>query len=169
MATLSPPEKRSILKRSIRKSAYRANRETIDKQWKLEQQKLETLKMRRQELINTRDTILHGSKPEKAQLYVEKEKESIDKHYELSELKKQKEKQEFEETTQQMKVHYDTLNRTQLAQNEARKNYNQQLLQENKRLAEYRQQIKQQRRQQEIQYDRQLSQEYNQKWKPNAI
>ena len=168
MASLKIPAKNSILKRPIRKTAGRANQESSDKQWELEQQKLERLKQKRQELSHTRGTMLFGSKQEKAEIY-ESEKQAIEQHNKLKQLQKENDKQNDVNIAKQMQMHYNALNKTETAQNEARKHYNQQLLDENKRLLEYRKQLKQQQKQEEIEQDRQLSLEFNERWKQNAF
>ena len=168
MASLNIAPKNSILKRPIRKAAGRANETSADKQWELEQQKLERLKAKRQQLAHIRGTMLFGTKQEKAEIY-DKEKDCIQNHENLKQLKKANDKQEDKIIAQQMKTHYDALNRADKAQDEARKHYNQQLLDENKKLSEYRQQLKLERKQKEIEQDRQLSLEFDERWKQNAF
>ena len=168
MAALNLPPKNSILKRSIRETAGRANKETADKQWELEQQQLERLKTKRQQLNHIRGTMLFGTKQEKAEIY-NQEKKTIAEHHALKQLQKVEEQQQDIDIAKRMQTHYDTINRAEKVEKEARKHFNQQLLDDNKRLAQYRQQLKQQQKQNDIEQDRQLSLEFNERWKQNAL
>ena len=168
MAALNVPQKNSILKRPIRKSAGRANKESADKQWQLEQEKLERLKTKRQQLAQTRGTMLFGSKQEKAEIYGQ-DKDSIAEHYRLKQLQQQHEREQDIHIAQQMQQHYQALNQTEMAQKEARKYYNQQLLDENQRLLQYRQQLRKQQKEQDVQHERHLSQEYDERWRQNPL
>ena len=130
--------------------------------------KIGRLKAKRQQLTHVRGTMLFGTKQEKAEIY-NQEKEIIAEHRILKQLQRVEDKQQDMDIAKKMQTHYDAMNSAEKAQNEARKHYNQQLLDENKRLAHYRQQIKQQQKQDEIEQDRQLSVEFNERWKQNAL
>lgn len=168
MATLKITPKNSILKRKIRQSAAKANEQTSDKQWKLEQERLERLRAKREQLAHFRGTLLFGTKQAKAEIYNE-EKKRIEEHNNLKQLQRSDEREQDKNMAEQMKIHYNAMNRAERAQDEARKHYNQQLLDENKRLSEYRQQLKQERKKKEIEQDRQLDLEFDERWKQSAF
>lgn len=162
------PVKNSILKRPMRKNAAKANQESTDQQWELEQEQLRVLREKRQRLKGIRQVALFGDKQQKAEI-LEKQKEQIAEHMKLRENLKSQEKQEERVLAAEMASYVQTLNCAAVAEAEARKHYNQQLLSDNQRLAEYRQQLKEQRKQQEIQIEKQLTEEYDQMWGNNVF
>ena len=168
MDALNLPKKNSILKRPIRRTAGKANQETGDEQFRLEQEKLSSRKAKRQQLAEIRTAMMYGDKYEKAKVF-NKEKETIEHHLTIKQQQHQNEKEQDQMIANQMKKHYETLNRTENAQNEARKNYNQQLLSENMRLLEYREKLKKRQRAEEIQNDIKINHDFKQQWKPSAF
>merc|ERR1712228_663774 len=101
----------------------------------------------------------------KAAVFDNQQKFSLQEHVQVKQLQHQNEKEQDQMIANQMKKHYDTLNRTEIAQNEARKNYNQRLLNENIRLLEYRQNLKQQQKQDDIANEIKISNDFKQQWK----
>ena len=83
------------MKRKIRKTAGKANQETGDEQWQLEQKKLASRKAKREQLAQMRTAMLYGDKHEKAAVF-SKEMESIEHH---QTVKQQQEQQEKEQQT----------------------------------------------------------------------
>ena len=122
----------------------------------------------RQRLAGIRGVMLFGDRQEKAQI-INEEKVHIEEHLKFKENKESMEKEQERALAQEMQSYVHTLNRTAIAEQEARKHYNMQLLNENQRLAEYREQLKRQRKQQEIQNDKDLTKEYDRTWKRNVF
>ncbi len=166
--TMQFPPKNSILRRPIKKSAGRANRESTDEQWEIEQEQLRKMREHRQRLAGVRSVMLFGDRHEKAQM-LNKEKEQIEEHLKMKEDEQTKNREEERAIAREMQSYNHTLNCTAMAEKTARKHYNMQLLNENQRLAEYREQLKQQRKQQEIQNDKELTKVYDRTWKPNVF
>merc|ERR1719283_371301 len=168
MSVLRVPPKNSILKRPIRKGAARPNSESADTQFELEQQKLANLRAKREELADNRRGLLFGSKRERARIH-NKEKDVMDYHQQLKEQQKMDDKANDRAIANEMQNHYEALNKTETAQKAARKNYNLKLLNENQRLSQYRAQLQQQRKQNQISEDKQLCAEHDEQWKQNVF
>ena len=168
MSVLRVPPKNSILKRPIRKGAARPNSETADTQFELEQQKLANLRLKREALADNRRGLLFGSKRERARIH-SKEQNVMEQHRQLKAQQEMADKADDRAIANEMRKHYAALNKTESAQKAARKNYNLKLLNENQRLSQYRAQLQQQRKQNQISEDKQLCAEHDEQWTQNVF
>mmetsp|Transcript_9995 Transcript_9995/g.14717 ORF Transcript_9995/g.14717 Transcript_9995/m.14717 type:complete len:163 (-) Transcript_9995:53-541(-) len=139
--------RQSILMRP-KKQYHVRNFENADKEYEKEQKKLEAKRMRYNNLVQHRKQAIWGDADEKKQLQEQRRKE-IDEHLRIREQNKQAETMndakivEFYDNQTVLNSHYEN------EQQQKKKEYLKEIMEENKRLVEHRNQLKQQEKSKE--------------------
>ncbi|KAJ4462489.1 hypothetical protein PAPYR_1139 [Paratrimastix pyriformis] len=156
-----------ILLRPARSSPSTKNQESIDREYQAEQERLRSLQRKHAEIDENRGRALFGEGDEKEALRSEV-RNVMEQQLREKEERRRREREIDQANAQSISTHVARSSTAEASQEQQRREYLRQLMEENQRLVEARRAAKDQERQRDMQYERQEGASFFERWGHNA-